>query len=335
MKKSLTPIQGFLFILVTIGAIVLAFYTAPMWQALLVAAILAYLLNPLVNWLEARWPDKRALATLLIYTLMVLIILGVLSGIGALIWGQAPAWAEELETALHELGLWLGRPFIFLGFTLHPEMLISYVQRSASNVLTALPLGSGWLGSIGENLLWSLVVLVSLFYLMRDGPQIPGGVIALLPPAYQEDGRSLLHEFDMIWRVSLRVQLIIFAIISILVIASTTLILWLFRLGWLPLSPVGLIILIVVVYAGIQQIDNLWLRPQYMGHALKLHPGVVVVALISALALTGILGAIIVVPVLASLKVLWQYAYQKLQIQPSPPLVDDDGGQLPPTISIE
>lgn len=335
MKKSLTPIQGFLFILVTIGAIVLAFYTAPMWQALLVAAILAYLLNPLVNWLEARWPDKRALATLLIYTLMVLIILGVLSGIGALIWGQAPAWAEELETALHELGLWLGRPIFFLGFTLHPEMLISYLQRSSSNVVTALPIGSGWLGSIGANLLWSLVVLVSLFYLMRDGPKIPGGVIALLPPAYQEDGRSLLHEFDIIWRVSLRVQLIIFAIISILVIASTTLILWLFRLGWLPLSPVGLIILIVVVYAGIQQIDNLWLRPQYMGHALKLHPGVVVVALISALALTGILGAIIVVPVLASLKVLWQYAYQKLQIQPSPPLVDDDDGQLPPAISIE
>lgn len=330
MKKSMTSVQGFFFVLVTFGAIILAFYTAPMWQALLVAAILAYLLNPLVNWLEARWAGRRALAALLVYTLMVLIILGVLSGIGALIWGQAPEWAEELETALHELGLWLGRPFIFLGFTLHPEMLISYLQRSASNVLTALPIGSGWLGRIGENLLWSLVVLVSLFYLMRDGPKIPGGMIALLPPAYQEDGRSLLHEFDMIWRVSLRVQLIIFAIIAILVIASTTLILWLFRLGWLPLSPVGLIILIIVVYAGIQQIDNLWLRPQYMGHALKLHPGVVVVALISALALTGILGAIIVVPVLASLKVTALYAYDKLQHNSTSLHETEDDGQPPP-----
>ena len=67
-----------------------------------------------------------------------------------------------------------------------------------------------------------------------------------------------------------------------------------------------------MVYAGIQQIDNLWLRPQYMGHALKLHPGVVVIALISALALTGVLGAIVIVPVLASLKVLAEYSYNKL-----------------------
>jgi predicted PurR-regulated permease PerM len=311
-------------VVITISAIILAVYTAPVWQALLVAAILAYLLNPLVNRLEARWPGKRALATLLIYTLIVLIILGVLSGLGALIWGQAPVWAQDLETALNELGLWLERPVIFLGFTLHPEMLISYVQRSASNALTALPVGSGWLGSIGVNLLWSMVVLVSLFYLMRDGPKIPGGIIALLPPAYQEDARSLFDEFNVIWRVSLRVQLIIFAIIAVLIVASTTLILWLFYRGWLPLSPIGLIILIVVVYAGIQQIDNLWLRPQYMGHALKLHPGIVMVALISALALTGILGAIIVVPVMASLKVLAIYIYGKLQNEPLPPPENED-----------
>lgn len=323
----MSPIQGFLFILITIGSIVLLVFTAPVWRALLVAGILAYLLNPLVNRLVTRWQGRRGLATTLVYTLIVLIILGVLSAAGALIWGQVPAWAQDLQTALNELGLWIGRPFVVLGFTLHPEIVLSYLQRTASNSLTALPVGSGWLGSVGDNLLWSLVVLVSLFYLLRDGPQIPPKLIAALPPAYQEDGRFLYGELDTIWRVSLRVQLIIFAVIGLLILASTTLILWLFYRGWLPLSPIGLIILIVVVYAGIQQIDNLWLRPQYMGHALKLHPGVVVVALISALALTGILGAIIVVPVLASLKVLVQYAYGKWQPAPLPPELEDDAGE--------
>ena len=319
MNKNMTPIQGFLFILVTIGSIVLLVFTAPVWRALLVAAILAYLLNPLVNRLAAHWRGKRGLATTLVYTLIVLIILGVLSAMGALIWGQVPEWAQDLRTALNELAVWFNRPFVFLGFTLHPEIFLGYLQRTASNSLTALPVGSGWLGGVGDNLLWSLVVLVGLFYLLRDGPKIPQRIIALLPPAYQEDGRFLLNEFDTIWRVSLRVQLIIFGIIALLIAASTTLILWLFYRGWLPLSPIGLIILIIVVYAGIQQIDNLWLRPQYMGHALKLHPGVVVVALISALALTGILGAIIVVPVLASLKVLAQYLYNKQQDKPAQP----------------
>ncbi|MBE2225016.1 MAG: AI-2E family transporter [Anaerolineae bacterium] len=320
----MTPIQGFFFVLFTIGSIALLIFTAPVWEALLVAAILAYLLNPLVARLVARWHGRRGLATALVYVFIVFIILSLASAVGALIWGQAPGWAQELQTALHELGLWMRRPFIILGFTIQPEMLVSYLQRTGSNALTALPVGSGWLGSVGDNLLWSLVVLVGLFYLLRDGPKIPPRLIDNLPPAYQEDGRFLLAQLDTIWRVALRVQLIIFAIIAILFVISTILILWLFRLGWLPLSPIGLIVLIILVYAGIQQIDNLWLRPQYMGHALKLHPGVVMVALISALALTGILGAIVVVPVLASLKVLAQYAYDKWQSEPPPPDAADD-----------
>jgi len=322
MKKSMTPLQGLFFFLVTIGGIVLLIFTAPVWRALLVAATLAYLLIPLVDRLEQRWAGRRALATALVYSLIVLIILGILSAAGALIWGQVPEWGQELADALRELTRWMERPFVLMGFTLHPEVIFSYVQRATSNAFTALPLGSGWLGDIAENLLWSLVVLVSLFYLMRDGPKIPAALIAWLPPKYQADGRYLLGELDTIWRVSLRVQLIIFAVIGVLILASTALIIWLFRRGWLPLSPVGLIILIILVYAAIQQIDNLWLRPQYMGHALKLHPGIVVVALISALALTGILGAIVVVPLLASLKVLAEYAYGKLVDDP-PPIEDN------------
>ncbi|MCZ7671882.1 MAG: AI-2E family transporter [Chloroflexi bacterium] len=288
MNKTMTPIQGFFFILITLGSIALLIFTTPIWEALLVAAILAYLLNPLVARLATRWHGRRGLATAVVYIFIVAIILGLISAVGALIWGQAPGWAQELETALNELVAWMQRPFIVLGFTVHPEMLVNYLQRTGSNALTALPIGSSLLGGVGENLLWSLVVLVGLFYLLRDGPQIPSKLIASLPPEYQEDGRFLLAELDGIWRVSLRVQLVIFAIIAILFVASTILILWLFRQGWLPLSPIGLIVLIIVVYAAIQQIDNLWLRPQYMSHALKLHPGVVMVALISALALTGI-----------------------------------------------
>jgi predicted PurR-regulated permease PerM len=313
----MSPIQGFFVFVLSIATVALLVFTAPVWRSLLVAAMLAYLLAPLVNRLEARWRGKRALATFVVYTLMVGIILGLLSGAGALIWGQAPQWGTELREVGAEVERWAERPLIIFGFDLHPELLVEYVQRSSGNALAALPIGSGWLGSIGENLLLSLIVLVGLFYLLRDGRNIPPAIIQLLPPAYHDDAHQLLAELDVVWRVSLRVQLLIFALIAILVLTSTALILWLFRLGWLPLSPVGLIILIVVVYTGIQQIDNLWLRPQYMGQALKLHPGIVFVALIAALALTGILGAIVVIPFIASLKVLAQYAYNKLMGRPA------------------
>ncbi len=307
----MTPVQGFFVFVLSISTVALLIFTAPVWRSLLVAAMLAYLLAPLVNRLEARWGGRRMLATLLVYTLMVFVILGLLSGAGALIWGRAPELGEELRIALAEIERLLERPLVIFGFDLHPELLLGYIQRASGNAVAALPIGSGWLGSIGENILLSLIVLVSLFYFLRDGRNIPHILIRLLPPAYHDDAYRLLDELDTVWRVSLRVQLLIFLIIGVLLLTSTALILWLFRRGWLPLSPIGLIVLIVVVYAGIQQIDNLWLRPQYMGHALKLHPGVVFVALIAALALTGILGAIVVIPALASLKVIATYAYDR------------------------
>jgi tetrahydromethanopterin S-methyltransferase subunit F len=101
-------------------------------------------------------------------------------------------------------------------------------------------------------------------------------------------------------------------VLAVLVISSTTLIIWLFRQGWLPLSPIGLALLLVGVYAAIQQVDNLWLRPQLMGHALKLHPGVIFVGLIAGLALGGLLGALLVVPLLATVKVLSRFVYTRL-----------------------
>ena len=106
-------------------------------------------------------------------------------------------------------------------------------------------------------------------------------------------------------------QLLIFFILALLFVISTLLIIWLFRAGWLPLSPLGLVVLFILVYAGIQQVDNLWLRPQLLGRSLQLHPGVVFVSLIAALALSGLLGAIIIVPILATLKIITRYLHAK------------------------
>jgi len=62
----------------------------------------------------------------------------------------------------------------------------------------------------------------------------------------------------------------------------------------------------------VQQVDNLWLRPQFLGKQLRLHPGIVFVGLIGALALSGVLGALVVVPIMATAKVVGQYVHLKL-----------------------
>lgn len=313
VRINITP-HAILLLLTAVSGILLILYAGPLWRSLLVATMLAYLFDPLVNYLERRWVGRRGLAVATVYGLAVALIAGLLYVAGLFIVEQAPGWSVELRQALTELRGLMERPFTILHITIQPQRLTDYIQRTASNAFTNLPLGSGgWLGGIGDNLIWTLVTLISLYYLLRDGEKIVPALIRQLPDRYQAEATELANEIDYIWRVFLRVQLLIFVVLGVLILISTTLILWLYRHGWLPLSPFGLIILLIIVYSAIQQVDNLWLRPQYMGQALKLHPGIVIVALLAALALTGVLGALIIVPILASLKIIGQHWHRRWQ----------------------
>lgn len=307
LKFSASP-QSLWLLAGLVAFVILVVFTGPLWRSLLVAALVAYLFDPLIRRLQARLRLSRPVAAVLLFVLLLLILAGIVFGVSALVVNQVPEWSVELRQAWTELLVLLERPFTILNFTIQPQIVLDYLQRASNNAIASLPEASGgWLGGLADNLIWSLVILVSLYYFMRDGQKIMPGLIHLLPEAYRPTARELTTGLDNLWRIFLRAQLIIFLVLGVLLLASTALILWLFRQGWLPLSPFGLVILLIGVYAAIQQVDNLWLRPQYMGHALKLHSGVVVVALLAALTFTGLLGALLIVPVLASLKYIFQY----------------------------
>ena len=288
----------------------------PLLVALTISVLLAYLLNPLVKKLASKLNGNRPLAATLIY----LIVLGTFTGLfvllGAITLDLWPRIQQELGDALTVMQGWLARPFPIFSFQIDPTTIIEGLKTAWSNALSTLTIGeNSVLSGLTDNLLWALVVLVSFFYFLKDGQRIQPWMLDHLPLGFRSDARQLLSEIDAVWGVFLRVQLFIFAVLAILIVSSTTLIIWLFRQGWLPLSPIGLALLLIGVYAAIQQVDNLWLRPQLMGQALKLHPGIVFVSLIAALALSGLLGALLVVPLLATVKVISRYVYIKLGLR--------------------
>lgn len=237
-----------------VGLIWLLVVLRPLLVALTVAALLAYLLNPAVVWLEKRVGGKRPLAATLVYILLLALLAGPLA---LLILTLIERWSlvqEELQEALFVMQGWFSRPLPLFGFVLYPESLLENLRIALGNALSSLTLGGGGLLSgLMQNLLWSLVVLVSLYYLLRDGHHLKPWLLTQIPAPRQADAQQLVAEIDAVWGLFLRVQLFIFAVLAILIGSGTVLILWLFRQGWLPLSSIGLALLLVAMYTAIQQ----------------------------------------------------------------------------------
>ena len=312
MKNVSSPSHWILAFLLGSAFLALIILTGALWRSLLVAGLFAYLLNPVVQYLENRWRLKRPWATNIVYTSFFVLLLSIIYVSGLLLLNQLPQWSAELNEAYMALRKWLERPLPLLGFTIQPEIIYDYLERSATNALGDFSFSAdSLLSGLTDNLLWSLVILVSLYYFLRDGTKIKPTLIQLLPPAYHTEVDDVWTGLNQIWGVFLRVQLLIFAVLAVLFVTSNLLIIWLYRQGWLPLSPIGLIILLLIVYTAIQQVDNLWLRPQYMGQALQLHSGVVIITLIAAFIYLGVLGALLSIPFLASGKFLAIYFYQR------------------------
>lgn len=285
----------------------------PLIEAVFIGALLAYLLDPFAHFLVHRVHIKRSLAAILVFILVLLFLLSLPAALGAIAYGQFQNFSVSLNEAIQELQNWLSQPIFILGNRLSPQLLFQNIDQAIGGILALVPGGSfGFLSGLTTNLLWGLVILFSLYYFLKDGPKIKPLLVGLFPAAYQMDASRLLDDIDQIWSVFLRVQLLIFLILAILLAAGSLLVVVLYRAGLIPYSWIGLIVMLVIVYALIQQVDNLWLRPQLLGQRLQLHPGIIVLGLIGALVLSGVLGAIIVVPMIASMKLLGTYIHRKL-----------------------
>lgn len=305
-----------------LGSIALILWAFPLVETLLISGLVAYFFDPLVRWMMKRFNLRRGLAAAILYSIILILLASIPAVMGTLAVTQLQRLGNDLQSALKEIEKWISQPILLFGFDLSPRNLIQQFGQSAGSTVTALGRNSmGIISDVTTNFLWVLMGFVSLFYFLRDGPKIKPWLIELVSPVYQHDANRLLDEVDRVWGLFLRVQVIIFIVLAILFILGSALVVWFYQLGWIPFSTLGFILTLVIVYALVQQVDNLWLRPQMLGSQLRLHPGVVFVALIGALAMGGVIAAIMIVPFLASAKVIGQYV--RLKLLDLPPWPDE------------
>ncbi len=311
----------------------------PVLAPFVVAAVLAYVLTPVVNRIDNMLGGKvpRLLAVLIVEVLFILMLLSVLLLVVPifakelpLIRAQLPVLADRVNNSLSP---WLAQFGIqvTLDVASIKAFILKYLntnwEETMGSVLSSLKLGGSVVLTIAGNL---VLMPVALFFLLKDWDRFVAILMDLVPPKLRASFDSFMDEADLVLGQYLRGQLLVMAVLA--VYFSVALTLFGFDLAvpvgvftglafFIPYLGFGLgltlailsgilqfgglygVLVVAGVYGAGQLVESFYLTPRLVGERIGMHPLMVIFALLAFAQLFGFLGVLIALPASAVLLV--------------------------------
>lgn len=337
------------------------FYAYDAMRYFVIAAFVAYLIDPAVVYLTARTRLSRIAAVNIVYFTALILLLGLPASLTPIFYEEARSVIQDLLALSTQVGNTLSQPVQFGGLVFHLEAWGQYLLQLQDAVLAPLPEEAlHLLETTSVSILWFLIIVVSVYLLLSEWPRLRDRMFASFPAEYHAELQELYARIRRIWMAYLRGQIVLMVIVGVVftivwsimgipgalvlgvlaglftlvpdvgpfvavTIAAGVALLEGSRWGPLAGLPNFWVAGIVVgVYLVLINLKNFFLRPIIMGRSVHMHEGLVFVAILVATILEGILGALLVVPVLASAVVIAGYIQRKLLGLPP---FQDDGSQ--------
>ncbi len=288
------------------------------------ALFLASVLEPLAARLRARrWPPVLAAVTVFVGALGVLLAL--LVWIGASVASQFGDLGEQIDEAVAEAKDWAqGEPLNWSREKVdEQEAELRELVRGASGGVAQQAAGQARLA--GEVVAGIVLLLFTLFFVMKDGARMADWMKERIPPANRDDvvaitrhSRFIMKQYlvataatGFIDALLIGLALWVLGVPLILPLAVLT-----FLGGFIPLvgasvaglvaavvalvtNGIGTALLVVAATVAVQQIEGNLLQPLILERAVRLHALVTVLAVSAGLLVGGLLGAFISVPLVA------------------------------------
>jgi predicted PurR-regulated permease PerM len=334
--------RAFVFLgVLALGALLLAFAIRGILGPFILATILALILNPVVNAAERR-RVPRALTVLVLYA-----VLGLALSIGLLY--LVPLIRQEF-VALVAQGPAIASYFQDLADREHVVSVLGIpidLRQAYNDSVHNLPgLLAGQLSSVVQNVFllinWifqTVLLLLVAFFLVKDAHAIRRFFEELVPHGYRTDARELAADIYRMLGAYMRGQVLICALVGVV----TGLAMWIVGvpyslalgivagvtafipfigpfLGALPAVAVAAfvsqssakVILVLVIYFVISNVIYNFISPKVFGDAVHLSPMLIIIAFVVGGYLGGILGLFVAVPVAATLRILFNYAHERV-----------------------
>jgi predicted PurR-regulated permease PerM len=343
-----------------IGLVLLAQAAVEVILLVFVSILLASALEPLVLWLRARWPLGRGGTIIAVYLVFLVVMIGFALVVLPAAIGQVqgilvalPPVFEDLRARAADL-----RP------TALSDALTALVDAVAIVFRPAPPPRPDEVVDVGtavaEAALALATVLTLVYFWLVEHARWQRYVLAFLPADRRAGGRRAWNEVEDRLGSWVRGQLVLMGAIGVATGTAYTilgvpgaLLLGLVAavaeaipivgplLGAVPAVLVAatvspeLALIVAGVYAVLQLVEGSVLVPLVMRHAIGISPFLVLVSLLLGGAAGGLIGALIAVPVAASIEIV----LARLQARETPvaqdpagiesdDVVDDDAGAL-------
>jgi predicted PurR-regulated permease PerM len=327
---------------------------------LAIAAFVAYLINPAVVYLTTRTRIERVAAVNLVYFTAVIFLIGLPAILLPIYADEAQFVIEDLLNLAGQLRQTLASPIRVGGFVFHLEEFGRGIFDAQNAVLSPIPEQAlQLLETTSVGVLWFLVILVSVHLFLSQWPAMRDWLISLAPPAYQPEVQELYERIKRVWMAYLRGQIVLMVIVGVVFTIAWLilgipgalmlgLVAGLFTLvpdvgpflamvlaagvallegsTWIPLSNFWVAGIVILVYLFLINLKNFFLRPYIMGRSVHMNEALIFVAIIVATILQGILGALLVVPLLATFVIIGGYLQRR--VLGLPPFEDDGSRQF-------
>ena len=324
-------------------------------EPLIIAAFIAYLINPAVNYLATHTRMQRRGSVILVYLVTLVIFIGTPATITSLLFDEFSQVVTDLLRQFDNLIALLQKPQLLPGIPINLSQLASQLTQFRDTFLTS------WqsqalkvLGQTSLGALWIIVILAAVYYFLAEWPRMREGFINSFPEQYKPELEELYQRVARIWMGYLRGQLLLMLIVGVAFTIAWTVIgipgalaLGIFagfftlipdvgpflaamlavgvallegsNWPWMPVSTLVVALITLAVYLLLIGIKNFWVRPVIMGRSVHMHEALVLISILLATVLWGILGALLIVPVLASVVVIFDYLRRRvLGMEPFP-----------------
>lgn len=301
----------------------------------LLALVLAYVLNPIVEY----WQEKGLTRTAAI--VLTYILLGAIASIGAIyffpiFWRQLevlmvsiPVYTNQVQEILQSFYRDYQR--IDIPFTIRQELDLALKRVETVLTETTGQVINGILG-LFSYIFSILIVPVLAFFILNDEGRTTQRLLMLLPPKWRPKVLNLWEEIDgqlirlikghllVAFTVGLLTSIGFFIIglefpflLGILVGVVDIIPYFGPVIGAVPAFAVGILhskgqaIAALVVIFIIQQIESNILSPKIIGSSVGLHPVWVIFVLLLGNKIYGVIGMLLAVPVTVTLRILWKH----------------------------